>query len=325
MFNRKEQEYELRMQHLKESMDKLAEKNKGMEKDLEKARARISELEEKLAQSELETLKREAQETLAEYKGLKELYLRKNQEFDGSMQTKEENYAKEEVHARRQFNDEIAQQKQDTEEYVSETVNTFSETYNYYLNQIKVLMDALGKVASATGKQLFSGEAVDLKTEFGCRMVNELKQETGMLPHEGGNRILFGAPEEEEEKEEKLKEEEADAEAPKDKPKKKEKTKEPKDEPKEEADAGESKDEPEEEAEAKEPKDKPEEEAKAEEPMDEPKEEDAQERMEEEWAAALEALEMEPKSKKKSMKKSGDKKKKKKKKKTKPDDKRKEL
>ena len=166
MFNRKEQEYELRMQHLKESMDKLAEKNKGMEKDLEKARARISELEEKLAQSELETLKREAQETLAEYKGLKELYLRKNQEFDGSMQTKEENYAKEEVHARRQFNDEIAQQKQDTEEYVSETVNTFSETYNYYLNQIKVLMDALGKVASATGKQLFSGEAVDLKTEF---------------------------------------------------------------------------------------------------------------------------------------------------------------
>ena len=325
MFNRKEQEYELRMQHLKESMDKLAEKNKGMEKDLEKARARISELEEKLAQSELETLKREAQETLAEYKGLKELYLRKNQEFDGSMQTKEENYAKEEVHARRQFNDEIAQQKQDTEEYVSETVNTFSETYNYYLNQIKVLMDALGKVASATGKQLFSGEAVDLKTEFGCRMVNELKQETGMLPHEGGNRILFGAPEEEEEKKEKLKEEEADAEAPKDKPKKKEKTKEPKDEPKEEADAGESKDEPEEEAEAKEPKDEPEEEAKAEEPMDEPKEEDAQERMEEEWAAALEALEMEPKSKKKSMKKSGDKKKKKKKKKTKPDDKRKEL
>jgi len=71
MFNRKEQEYELRMQHLKESMDKLAEKNKGMEKDLEKARARISELEEKLAQSELETLNREAQETLAEYKGLK--------------------------------------------------------------------------------------------------------------------------------------------------------------------------------------------------------------------------------------------------------------
>ena len=75
MFNSKEKEFELRIEHLKESMDKLAEDKKGVEKDLEKARAKIAELEEKLAQSEVETLKKKTQETLAEYRSLREQHV----------------------------------------------------------------------------------------------------------------------------------------------------------------------------------------------------------------------------------------------------------
>ncbi|MBR0268289.1 MAG: hypothetical protein IJQ71_12755 [Clostridia bacterium] len=202
MFNSKEKEFELRIEHLKESMDKLAEDKKGVEKDLEKARAKIAELEEKLAQSEVETLKKKTQETLAEYRSLKEQYQQKIQEFDSSLQEKEENYAMEAVRARGQFEEDIAQGKQDTEKYVAENVETFTETFNYYLEQIKALVDALGHVASASGRQLFSGEEADRKTEFGCRMISALKEETEALPQGDGNRILFASPEEEEAKQE---------------------------------------------------------------------------------------------------------------------------
>jgi hypothetical protein len=197
MFGSNNKNYEMQIEHLKESLNNVTEEKKKVENELEKYKARISELEGKLAQTDLEVLKKETQETLAEYQGLKELYLRKNQEFDGNLQAKEESYAKEESLARHHLKEEIVQQKQDTEKIVSDTVNTFSETYNYYLNQIKVLMDALGNVASATGKQLFSGEAVDLKTEFGRQMVNALKQETDTLPQGSGDRILIGTSEEE--------------------------------------------------------------------------------------------------------------------------------
>ena len=287
MFNSKQREFEMRMEHLKESMDKLGEEKKGVEKNLEKARARISELEEKLAQTEVESLRKEARETLAEAQGLKELYLRKNEDFDSNMQAESENYAKEEVRARRKFNEELAQQKKDTEEYVGDTVETFSETYNYYLNQIKVLMDALGQVATKTGKHLFSGEEVDLKTEFGRRMMRALKQEAETLPQEGGNRVLFGAPEEEEEKKEEPKAEEVKAEAA--------------------ASAAAV------EAAAEEAAKAVEEAVKAEVPVEELDEEDT-EKMMEEWAAALNALDKKAiKAEKKGKKKDGDKKKKKKK------------
>ena len=189
--------YELHIQHLQESLDKMTEEKKKAEKDLENARAKISELETKLTQTDLEVLKKETRETLAEYEGLKDLYLRKNQDFDSSLQSKEESYAKEEALARHHLKEEIAQQKLDTEKYVSETVKTFNETYNYYLNQIKVLMNALGSVASDTGLKLFSGEELDLKTEFGREMVNALKQETDTLPQGSGDRILIGTSEEE--------------------------------------------------------------------------------------------------------------------------------
>ena len=188
---------EMRIQHLQESLDKMTEEKKKVENDLVNAKAKIADLEDKLSKTDLEQLKKETKETLAEYEGLKELYLRKNQDFDSSLQTKEENYAKEESLARHHLKEEIVQTKRDTEKAVSDTVSTFSETYNYYLNQIKVLMDTLGNVATSTGKQLFSGEAVDLKAEFGRQMVNALKQGTDTLPQGSGDRILIGTSEEE--------------------------------------------------------------------------------------------------------------------------------
>jgi len=188
---------EMRIQHLQESLDKMTEEKKKVENDLVNAKAKIADLEDKLSKTDLEQLKKETKETLAEYEGLKELYLKKNQDFDSSLQTKEENYAKEESLARHHLKEEIVQTKRDTEKAVSDTVSTFSETYNYYLNQIKVLMDTLGNVATSTGKQLFSGEAVDLKTEFGRQMVNALKQGTDTLPQGSGDRILIGTSEEE--------------------------------------------------------------------------------------------------------------------------------
>ena len=85
---------------------------------------------------------------------------------------------------------------------MASTVKSFGESYNYYLNQIKLLMDALGNVATRTGEALFSGGNDDLKSRFGSLMRDTLKTETGDLKGDAGDVVLIGSLDEPEAPEE---------------------------------------------------------------------------------------------------------------------------
>jgi hypothetical protein len=76
---------------------------------------------------------------------------------------------------------------------VANTVKTFGESYNYYLNQIKVLMDALGNVATRTGAALFSGENADLRTSFGHQMRDLLKSGVDAFGDDGVEELVVEA------------------------------------------------------------------------------------------------------------------------------------
>ena len=66
---------------------------------------------------------------------------------------------------------------------MADRVKSFGESYMYYLNQIKVLMDALGDIAIHTGAALFTEEydGRNLMTTIGQEMVGKLKSEADML------------------------------------------------------------------------------------------------------------------------------------------------
>ena len=91
---------------------------------------------------------------------------------------------------------EIRKNRQASEDYVARTVGEFSETYNYYFNQIRILMDALSNVARDAGQKLFHGENGNLKTNFALHMANELKSGRTALESDQERLIVIGANEE---------------------------------------------------------------------------------------------------------------------------------
>ena len=190
--SKKIQELEARLSELQGKLDAESSEKSSLAQQLESANGKIAELEAQLNDFDLERLKEEAKTSLAEYEGLRELYARKNREFDENVEAEEENFAREQAIKRHNLENEIRDNRQANEDYVSNTVKTFSESYNYYLNQIKVLMDALGDVATRTGEALFSGENDDLKARFGNQMREVLKSGTDTLSRDEGDLILIG-------------------------------------------------------------------------------------------------------------------------------------
>ena len=95
---------------------------------------------------------------------------------------------------RRNLDNEISESKRANEAYVSDTVKRFSESYNYYLNQIKLFMDALGQVAVETGQALFSEGLADgdLRTSIGRSMVARLQVDTDPLRSDDNGMVLIG-------------------------------------------------------------------------------------------------------------------------------------
>ena len=190
--SKKIQELEARLSELQGKLDAESSEKSSLAQQLESANGKIAELEAQLNDFDLERLKEEAKTSRAEYEGLRELYARKNREFDENVEAEEENFAREQAIKRHNLENEIRDNRQANEDYVSNTVKTFSESYNYYLNQIKVLMDALGDVATRTGEALFSGENDDLKARFGNQMREVLKSGTDTLSRDEGDLILIG-------------------------------------------------------------------------------------------------------------------------------------
>ena len=173
--SKKIQELEARVAELTESLSKQQAENASLTQQLESARSQIAGMEAQLNDFDLEQAKEEAKASRAEYEGLKELYSRKTREFDEFKEGEEQRFARDQALQRHNLENEIRDNRQANQEYVANTVKTFGESYNYYLNQIKVLMDALGNVATRTGASLFQGESADLRSSFGHQMRDLLK------------------------------------------------------------------------------------------------------------------------------------------------------
>jgi len=172
---KKVQELEAQVRELQEKLTRETEEKADLARKLESAGSRIAEMEAQLNDFDLERLKEEAKASRAEFEGLRELYARKNREFDDSKEEEEERFARDQALARHNLENEIRDNRQANRDYVANTVRDFGESYNYYLNQIRTLMDALGSVAARTGEALFSGEKVDMKASFGTQMRDMLK------------------------------------------------------------------------------------------------------------------------------------------------------
>ena len=173
--SKKIQELEARVRELTESLSRQQSENADLTQQLESAKSRIADMESQLNDFDLERAREEAKASRAEYEGLKALYSRKNREFDEFKEEEEQRFARDQALQRHNLENEIRDNRQANQEYVANTVKTFGESYNYYLNQIKVLMDALGSVAARTGAALFSGENADLRASFGHQMRDLLK------------------------------------------------------------------------------------------------------------------------------------------------------
>ena len=207
----KVQALEAKIRELDRNLEQAAKEKTDLEQQLAAAKRRAAELEAQLADTDLEQLKEEVRSSKAEFEGLKELYAKKIQAFDNTKEEKEQEFARQAAIERYNLDNEIRDNRQANQEYVRKTVQTFGESYNYYLSQIKLLMDALGDVASRTGEALFAEPTEDLKAKFGEQMVDKLRIDTGTLRSDDGDKLLIGSTEEAKHEEEPTEEEAAPA------------------------------------------------------------------------------------------------------------------
>jgi len=173
--SKKIQELEDRVRELTESLSRQQSENATLTQQLDTANSRVREMEAKLNDFDLERAKEEAKASRAEFEGLKDLYTRKNREFDEYKEEEEQRFARDQALQRHNLENEIRDNRQANQDYVTSTVKTFGESYNYYLGQIKALLDALGNVATRTGETLFAGGNADLRASFGHQMRDLLK------------------------------------------------------------------------------------------------------------------------------------------------------
>lgn len=193
--NKRAQELEVQILETRRKAENAEKEKDELQKQLKSAQDRISDLEKKLAESEGSELKEQADKAIAEYQGLKELYLRKNQELDDTREATEEGFAIEAADKRRELKEEIRVSREDNQKMVSETVQTFASSYQYYLDQVRGLMDAISAAARETGETLFSGEPQNIKERFGARILEHLQSNAGTLPQDTGDLLLIGAEE----------------------------------------------------------------------------------------------------------------------------------
>jgi len=186
-------ELEAQVRELTESLNRKQAENADLSQRLESALGRVAEMEAQLKDFNLEQATEAAKASRAEYEGLKELYTRKSREFDEYKEEEEQRFARDQALQRHNLENEIRDNRQANQEYVANTVKTFGESYNYYLNQIKVLMDALGNVATRTGAALFSGENADLRASFGHQMRDLLKSGVDAFGDDGAEELVVEA------------------------------------------------------------------------------------------------------------------------------------
>ena len=166
----------------------------SLEHNLSEAQSSISELEAKLTDTDLEQMKAQVRDTQVELEGIRNLYNHKIKDFEDSLAEKEEAFARNNEILRRNLDNEIQESRCANEAYVSDAVKRFSESYNYYLNQIRLFTDALSQVAAETGQALFSGGLADgdLRSSIGRSMVARMQADTDLLRSDDNAIVLIG-------------------------------------------------------------------------------------------------------------------------------------
>lgn len=177
------QDLEYKLRDVTESLDRANREKHELERKLSESEKKVEQLEAQLSDADLEALREQTRISQAEFESLKKMYSSKVKEFEDSIEEKEQDFAKEDALKRYNLENEIVDNRKANQAYVADRVKSFGESYLYYLNQIKVLMDALGDIAIHTGAALFTEEydGRNLMTTIGQEMVGKLKSEADML------------------------------------------------------------------------------------------------------------------------------------------------
>ena len=183
---------------LESNLEEARGKIGGLESSLDEAKGKIGELDSKLKDTDLEALKDKAKQSIVEFEGLKELYSGKIRELDESRESQEEEFARESAVKRHNLAEEIRVNREENQERVSNTVQAFAGSYLYYMDQIRMMMDALSQAATETGQTLFSGSLEEVKERFGASIAGHLRNDVGALAQGTGDRLLIGAAEKDE-------------------------------------------------------------------------------------------------------------------------------
>jgi hypothetical protein len=182
----------------KKQMETAAQEKHELMSKLKSAEDRIKDLEEQLKDNDLKKLKKKAKQSAVEFEGLKELYTEKIREFEETRETKEEEFAKESAIKRNDLLEEIQENRENNQQIIKNTVNDFAGSYLYYMDQIRMLMDALTQAAAETGSTLFKAEGGDVKQRFGASIAEHLKNDVRALEQSRGDRLLIDAVDKEE-------------------------------------------------------------------------------------------------------------------------------
>ena len=179
----------------KEKLENALKEKADLDLQLNQTRQKISEMEKKIEECELTELKDKAKQTIVEYEGLKKHYIQKTRELEDTRAEVEESFAKEAAVKRHDLAEEIRTSRENNQNMISETIRTFSGSYMYYLDQIRVLMDALSRAAKETGETLFDGEGANVKGRFGDRIAEHLQNDADTLEQNSGDLLLIGTEE----------------------------------------------------------------------------------------------------------------------------------
>lgn len=190
------QELESKVRAAEKALESAQKEKDELNSRLKAATEKITELQAKLEDADLNALKEKAKKSEVEFEGLKELYAGKIKEFDDSRESREEDFARESAIKRHDLSEEIRINREENQERVSSTVKVFAGSYLYYMDQIRMMMDALSQAAAETGKTLFEGGADDVKERFGASIAEHLRNDVDALEQSNGDRVLIGAAEE---------------------------------------------------------------------------------------------------------------------------------
>ena len=180
---------------LSKKLENAVKEKTDLSKQLENAMEKIGDLEKQLGSCELTELKDKAKQTIVEYEGLKEHYVQKTREVEETRAEVEEGFAREAALKRHDLEEEIQTNKENNQAMIRDTVQTFTGSYLYYLDQIRVLMDALRRAASETGETLFDGDIGNIKGRFADKIAECLQNDTNTLHQNSGDLLLIGTEE----------------------------------------------------------------------------------------------------------------------------------